>query len=100
VTPDASIIWTIIGTLFSALCGLSVFAYRKLYADLEKLVDKHDGDLRVLTQRLHEVIVTVAEGKSVAQAVHDLKDEVRRMRSDLYQVAKGLPSRFPPGDRS
>lgn len=100
MSADAPIVWTVIGIVFSTMCGLLTFSYRKLYNDLEKIVQKHDGELATINGRIHEIAVQLAEGKSVAHAVAELKDEVRGMRKDLYKVARSFGSEFPSRDNN
>lgn len=96
MNPDAHLAWTLVGIVFSLMCGLLTFSYRKLYTDLEKLCHELKGEQKVIVQRLHEVIVAQAEGKSVAAAVHELKDEIKKIRGDVYSVIRQMPSYRPP----
>jgi hypothetical protein len=93
---DQATAWSIAGVLFSSLCALSVFAYRKLYADLEKEVADHAAEIKLLQQRLTEVIVAQAKAESVAHAVNELRQVVEKIRWDVYQVVRHMPSYRPP----
>lgn len=96
MTPDGSLVWSIVGIVFSLMCGLLTFSYRKLYTDLEKLCYELKGEQKILVQRIHEIMLAQAEGKSVAAAVHELKDEIKKIRGDVYSVIRQMPSYRPP----
>ncbi len=90
---DASVIWSVVSTVLSTAMMLITWSFKKHWSDLEKRVEKNEAGERMVLQRLSEIAIHQARGESIADAVEDLKLEVRKMRADLYRV--GITHRPP-----
>jgi cell division protein FtsB len=80
---SAGVTWNIICSIFAGATGIIAWFARNHYADLDKKNANHEAEIKLLNERLSNLVLQVTRNEAMNINVNQFKEDIKELKDEM-----------------